>query len=246
MLGRRRTQGWHASSTLTGPNLAMSARFSTQRKPQSVCQFGLSRSGLYAVADWYIESAGRRFEQICGGWLDDIDATGQRLDRFITLEALRQEFVQQGLERSARAGASAWIQLRDPYNWLASLQRGVTERSVNWPDAVSLRKWVDYARLCAGGCEWVSFNRWFSDADYRRGLAVRFDFRVNRAGEAWQRVPSRGGGSSFDGLRYAGRAQGMGVLERYRLYLDDPRWRAQFDEEVVTLARTLFDMKRPW
>jgi hypothetical protein len=224
----------------------MSTPSSNQHQGHSVCQFGLPRSGLYAVADWYIDSAARPFVHIRGGWLDDIQLPREEVNRFVTFEAFRLEILRQGLQRSSDIGAITWIQLRDPYNWLASLQRGVKSHRVNWRQPVSLSKWKDYARMCAGGHQWISFNRWFRDAEYRRTLAARFHFLRNLAGEPLQRVPARGGGSSFNGLRYRDRAQAMAVLDRYKQFLDDLEWRAHFDDEAVALADALFDVKRPW
>jgi hypothetical protein len=213
---------------------------------RSVCQFGLSRSGLYAVAEWYIDGVGEPFEHISGGWLDDIPAAPPEFRRFVTLESLRLEFLGQGLQKADSCGAIAWIQLRDPYNWLASLQKGVQNHVVNWPQPISIAKWKDYARLCAAGQEWLNYNRWFQDREYRRDLAARFGFVHHRAGDPWQKVPARGSGSSFDGLRYRHCAQGMEVLQRYQRFLGDAGWRGQFDDEAVALAEALFDMKRVW
>ncbi len=222
-----------------------------------VCQFGLSRAGLYAVADWYLhgiakdtnverngEVACRQFRAAC---LDDIDVPQScEKSRFVTLESLRLEVLRDGLGRAAERGATAWIQMRDPYNWFASLHQGVAAGIVMWRNPLNLEKWKDYARLCCTSDDWLSFNRWFAEADYRRALANKWEFGRNRDGQPWQRIPDEFIGSSFDDRRYQERAQEMDVLGRYRQFVNQQWWRECFDDETTALGEQLFGMKRPW
>lgn len=212
-----------------------------------VCQFGLSRSGLYAVAEWYVAGIGRKCKQFKGGCIENICLSTYRTKyRFVTLEALRLEILKEALDRCQELEALHWIQLRDPYNWYSSLYQGVKCGSVRWYGPVSLDKWKDYAKLCLESDRWINYNRWFNDDEYRRDLAKRFGFVQYCDGEPWQHIPLRGGGSTFDRGKFTDHAQEMDVLKRYIHSIDDPSWRNQFDSDVVFLAQKLFDMERPW
>jgi hypothetical protein len=212
-----------------------------------VYQFGLPRSGLYAVAEWYIDGTREVYRHRPGGGFKDIYANvSGSTSHFITIEALSIEDVQEGLVHCEKIGAETWIQLRDPYNWLSSLQQGINSYAIAWRPDAPLDMWKDYARHCLNCGFYLNYNRWFSDAGYRCELAERFAFQQRRNGEAWEHVPGRGGGSSFDGRQFANQAQAMAVLARYAQFVDDASFCAQFDDEVIALAEQLFDMKRPW
>lgn len=210
-----------------------------------VCQFGLPRSGLYAVADWYMDGIGGVWQHSKGAGLKQIEANGP-MQRFVTLEALHIEEMLEGINLCQTLGATFWVQLRDPYNWLSSLQQGVADLAVAWQPSKPLDRWKEYARHCRDDATWLSYNSWFGDPAYRRELSGQFGFLHGLNGEPWQYVPKRGGGSSFDREQYAGRAQEMAVAERYRRFVDEHEWRVQFDDEVIALAEQLFGMKRPW
>ena len=212
-----------------------------------IYQFGLPRSGLYAVAEWYIDGINEACHHQIGGGSKDIYASVNGLtSHLITIEALSIEKMRDGLLHCKKLGAETWVQLRDPYNWLSSLQQGINSYAIAWRPASPLELWKDYARHCVNCGFYLNYNRWFSDPNYRRELAERFAFQQRRNGEAWEHVPGRGGGSSFDGERLANQAQSMAVLARYGRFVDDASFRAQFDDEVIALAEQLFDMKRPW
>lgn len=219
--------------------LAYKARVEQQARP--IAQFGLPRSGLYAVAAWMAHGLGGARKQIEGAWIDQIAA-----GKFVTIEAVRPEHVRNGLERCRRQHGVAFLQLRDPYNWLASVEEALAQRSMSWKASdPPLVRWRQYAELCRAE-EWIDFGRWSGDAAYRRELAERYEFVQLRDGAPWQDVPRRGGGSSFDGTKFAGRAQEMRVDRRWERFAADAKWRAQFDDELVAIARELFGMERPW
>jgi hypothetical protein len=212
-----------------------------------VYQFGLPRSGLYAIAEWYIDGIGEACQhQIGGGFKDIYASVSGSTSHVITIEALPIKYVQEGLVHCEKIGAETWVQLRDPYNWLSSLQQGINSYAIAWRPDSPLGFWKDYARHCLNCASYLNYNRWFSDQNYRSELAERLAFQQHRNGEAWEHVPGRGGGSSFDGERFANQAQAMAVLERYARFVDDASFCAQFDDEVIALAEQLFDMKRPW
>lgn len=133
--------------------------------------------------------------------------------------------------------------LRDPFNLAASrLQWGV-ER----PDRVrtALELWKSYAREFVGDLNTlpfkipVSFNAWTSDRAYREQLAARLGLPFTDAG--FEDVHGFGGGSSFDGTAFDGRASAMAVHDRWRRRVDDPTFRQiAADPELHELSARIF------
>lgn len=131
--------------------------------------------------------------------------------------------------------------LRDPFNLFASRQKagysGITPLTAK-------RVWKQHARefmerrYLTGSCVLIRYNAWATDGAYRRRLAERLGLRFTDAG--FNDVSSCGGGSSFDGMEYDGRAAEMNVLARWRYYKNDPEYRKQFDREIVEMAKKIF------
>jgi hypothetical protein len=113
------------------------------------CQFGLPRSGLYAVADWYMDGMGGAWQQSKGAALEEIAADAQEARRFLTLEALPVEDMLEGLRLCRSLRGTGWVQLRDPYNWFSSLHQGVVDLAVAWRPEKPLERWKEYAPLPA-------------------------------------------------------------------------------------------------
>ncbi|MEE4270514.1 MAG: hypothetical protein V2I67_02495 [Thermoanaerobaculales bacterium] len=134
--------------------------------------------------------------------------------------------------------------LRDPYNTFASVWKS-KRRMRNRLHRFYRSEWKAYAREFLGETSFlppdtimVSFNQWFSDQEYRRDLAGKLGLDAGDRGI--QEVSSDGGGSSFSGREHQGRASEMKVLERWRVFEDDPRYAAAFDDETVELSRKIF------
>ncbi|MEX0886888.1 MAG: hypothetical protein WD009_10665 [Phycisphaeraceae bacterium] len=132
--------------------------------------------------------------------------------------------------------------LRDPYNLFASRLRW--GQCVISP-GIAAQMWKQHAREYLGETRrlrhepvLISYNRWVRDRDYRRRLARRLGLTFTDAGV--REVAGCNGGSSFDGMRYQGRAHRMKVFERWRAYIDEPGFRRPFNEEVTELAREAF------
>lgn len=128
--------------------------------------------------------------------------------------------------------------LRDPFNLFASRLKagysGVTRKT-------AIRIWKQHAReflgrgaYLKGEHVFISYNRWVTDRDYRRRLAEQLNLPFTDAG--FEEVAHTGRGSSFDGLRYDGRASRMKVLERWKTFADDPEYRHLFDDEMIRLS----------
>lgn len=157
------------------------------------------------------------------------------------------------LGRSARR--LSLLLLRDPYNFFASRLRWGRSPSAGWSkrplrsehacaELVALwkahaREYLGDTRLLPAERVVVSYNRWTGEAVYRRELCDKLGLRFSDRGR--RHVPDYGPGSSFDGRRFHWRAQRMQVLERYRHFLDDPFYRAIFeDAELRALSQRAF------
>lgn len=144
--------------------------------------------------------------------------------------------------------------IRDPFNLLASKLKwayGQEERPSK-PTLDDVRKGKELWKICAreylGKTEFlehrinINYNKWFTDKDYRDDLGQKFGFTNRDRGllkvAKWGPSTSR---DSFDGLEFDGRAQMMGVLERWRHFSDDPFFRELCrDPEVHELSNEIF------
>jgi len=118
--------------------------------------------------------------------------------------------------------------LRDFYNWIASRIRRLEERETAANLERQVGRWLAYAREFTGktaylgdGMVRIAFNRWFSDPAYREGLLKQLGIAMRN--NASSLVPRAGGGSSFDGRSFSGKAGQMEVLRRWA-YLDQPQY----------------------
>ncbi len=144
--------------------------------------------------------------------------------------------------------------LRDPLNLLASKLRFMRtrpwwhadqeRRNQSVEDILSL--WVHMAREFSGetdylgpSCIRISFNQWFLSQPYRDAVARDIGF-VNQD-HGVDRVSRRGDGSSFDYQKFDGRAQNMGVLNRWQSLVDDAEFRLIFQRaDVLHYSELLF------
>jgi len=138
--------------------------------------------------------------------------------------------------------------LRDPYNTFASrLRTGFTCKI----DCINM--WKEYAQEYIEGGKtlpkentiFVSFNKWFKDKKYRKDLAEKIELEFTDAG--LNKVVKNYRGSSFDGTMYNGKAQKMKVLERWKHYQNDSKYRKIFeDKELVEMSERIFGKIVNW
>jgi hypothetical protein len=147
--------------------------------------------------------------------------------------------------------------LRDPFNCMAS--RLVRYRKVTRdpppgvrphemvPDAAIVDQWCSYAREFLGTTNHLSnkvtinFNRWHSSSGYRAQICAVLELRADDHGTGTE-VPTAGGGSSFDGLTFQGKAEQMDIANRWRQLAGDEEFRSLFQgrEELFALSRQIF------
>jgi hypothetical protein len=132
--------------------------------------------------------------------------------------------------------------LRDPFNLFASrLKSGYS----GVPMATATRIWKQHAREYLGIREHLAYNKtlinyniWATDRSYRRQIAGALGLEFTDAG--FDRVAHCGGGSSFDGTDFDGRASAMGILERWKHFIDDLEYRCIFEPQMVALSHQIF------
>jgi len=134
------------------------------------------------------------------------------------------------------------VLLRDPYNLFASRMKWYThddDRYFN-PKFITYL-WVDYAKFVLSKPEnviIVLYNKFFSDAGYRRELSDKLDGRFDDTPINF--INSKSGGSSFDGTAFLGSAQNMKVLERWKVYKNNKNYRSLFTDEIKDLSNQIF------
>lgn len=147
--------------------------------------------------------------------------------------------------------------LRDIFNHYASFTKMNSAFRIKHPQGefktlsggYSIDLWKHYAREFIGLTKHlpantvkVNFNRWVAERDYRKQLAAQVG--IPSDGRSYQSVPSYGGGSSFDGLGYDGKASEMKVLERWTTLSDAERHNLLetlgLDSEAVELIQAIY------
>lgn len=87
----------------------------------------------------------------------------------------------------------------------------------------------------------VNFNEWHINEQYRRTISKQLKLNFNDEGK--NIVSSIGGGSSFDGVDYNGKAHEMDLLNRWKQYHDHEYIkRILNDDELLTLLDEKFNM----
>lgn len=85
----------------------------------------------------------------------------------------------------------------------------------------------------------ISYNDWCKSLEYRKTVANKLDLIFLDKGVC--RVARIGGGSSFDRLKYKGKAGEMKTEERWKNFMDNDIYRGIFkDKELVDLSGRIF------
>lgn len=131
--------------------------------------------------------------------------------------------------------------LRNPYNMYASrLELKIRTKDDDWDSCLEPKKWIDHAKefigdtCLLGSSINICYDRWFADIKYRKHLSNLF---AVESSDLLASVSSFGGGSSFDGLSYNGRAHEMDVLNRWRKFKNH--------EEFMSIMNNL-EIKELW
>lgn len=86
----------------------------------------------------------------------------------------------------------------------------------------------------------ISFNDWFQSQEYRKSISSSLGLQFSD--KTLNKVSSNGnGGSSFDKTSYQNDAQSMKVLDRWKLFKEDDRFKRLLDQELIDLSREYFN-----
>lgn len=188
----------------------------------------------------------------------DLDAEQQGLfsRKDCLLHSYEDCFLGMLCSRSAVAHHDDWVGpsgrrtdiliLRDPFNLFASRRKAgfgsVTPHTARRIWRQHAREFLGIRRHLGPDKVCISYNRWVTDATYRRDVADQLGLEFTDAG--FGSIAASAPGSSFDRHRYAHRAHEMRVLQRWRHFADDPEYRAQFDDNIVGLSERIFGPNR--
>ena len=143
-------------------------------------------------------------------------------------------------------GAIPILIIRDPYNWIAScMHRLVTSDSkIEHDVALKLPKRIEtykeHIKQTIDDLMVISFNKWFSDSQYREGICAALEIPFTDEGK--HEVTRYGDGSSFDQRKYDGNAQQMQVLQRWEQYVNNKKYLEYIDDELKEIAKTAFNI----
>jgi len=85
----------------------------------------------------------------------------------------------------------------------------------------------------------INYNQWFIDVDYRQQLAKQLNVKFSDAG--FNDVKGQGGGSSFDGIAFRGKAAEMDILNRWKVFADQPQYQKLIDNtELQDYSKRIF------
>ncbi len=134
--------------------------------------------------------------------------------------------------------------LRDPFNLFASLLKSNRINAENRDYLVDTYK--QYAREFIGQTKilklpkiCINYNKWVRSQEYRYAIAQKLGIKIS--GDAYTKVPSEGGGSSFDNQKFNINANQMPIFERWKNYKSNSFYRDIFkDQELCQLSEEIF------
>ncbi len=131
------------------------------------------------------------------------------------------------------------ICIRDFFNWIASLSKRmetlapVRLRSDSFSEKM-IQKWKSYAKEFLNETNIfsdkisINYNQWFVSREYRQVLSSKFGSKYSES--TLERVASPSRGSSFDNLKYQGKASQMLVEHRWVQMANDSIYRSIVDK----------------
>lgn len=225
--------------------------------------YGLMRSGNHSIINWILlHFKSFIFYNCCSVKGDGtVSAENWNIQRFgeepyeIRLASFEDELYGVHITHDLIPKMGNIIILRDFYNTYASrFQKRRTETSRYWQEKSWYRYdhvdiWKHFAREFLGDTNHtsaikVNYNMWFSSKEYRKSISSNFGIFSDIGLE---RVLNIGGGSSFDLLKYDGRAQEMKVLRRWTRYYNDREYAKKVlgDSEARGLNQRIFSFAPP-
>ena len=223
------------------------------KKKQRFVVLALRRSGHHGVINWICRQHHHRivFHNLCRiGYKqgNEIQVYGNGNTQVRHIHNFENFDFDKIIQlRLTMPSAGIILVVREARNWIAScLKRRDTARYeyekdvfINLPERVAL--WKQHAGIALLAPAWITvvlFDKWFSDAEYRRSICNNLEIPFTDTG--LNEVGHFGNGSSFDGRKFDGRAQKMDVLNRWKEFEGDPLMERMMTDDLMELNRKLF------
>ena len=179
-------------------------------------------------------------------------------DVFLNLESMELERLQHTWMKSEFIKCFDNIRyilhIRRFRNWLAStachpgnkcmLKNPTPKMQAKWDRMIRIYhhhlEWAKDASMLPGKTV-IQFDRWFAEKPYRELIAKKLGLDFTDAGLLT--VPRFASGSTFDKRKYDGKAQDMGVLERWKQAEDNPLYQQKMAENsyLDALSEAFFE-----
>lgn len=230
---------------------------------------GMKRSGHHAIAYWIAKNCGGKailYNDCSRGWSNNMllpsnnqsiksqiieVGSGKDESHIFNIEDFDHNILNKhnfSKFNNVKSSAEVYIcsVLRDPYNWVASCMKMGGGPALRLPKRILM--WINQAQLFLKRevhpeLVRINYNSWTSDNDYKEILADKLNLKSYDKGV--DSTSPRGGGSSFDKMRFKNKASNMKVLDRWRHYQGVDAFCDFFNSQVRELARRIFDMDIP-
>jgi hypothetical protein len=171
---------------------------------------GLPRSGSQAILQWVMS----QIEDVnyYDGKHNSLEELGDG-NNLIRFEGLGfSEFRNKDIPNAKTIAV-----FRNPWNAIASQTQWKIGTPLYKRRRQAINLWTDYYSEYIkkeSDVIFIIYDKWFVDKKYRKEISNKLGLKFSD--EKFESVPNAGRGSSFDGIKYDGRAQEMNVLNRYK------------------------------
>jgi len=187
--------------------------------------FGIRRGGTHAIAQWIlqqIKGGAKYYHPVVSFHKENIqtDIYGDGENKYIGFENLRiSEFntdKEEWVNKFELGDMKTIMILRNPWNQMASHIQWRPESSPDRRNYVIelISDFQDDYLTGIKDIDFIIYDKWFQDINYRKQISSQLGLEFSD--EGLQIVFGAGGGSSFNGIEYDGKAQEMDVLNRYK------------------------------
>lgn len=143
--------------------------------------------------------------------------------------------------------------LRDPFNHFASRLKA-RRKGCKWAwreedehySAFYTDLWKKHAKEYLGYTSYlpnhkicINFLKWTHDKEYRKKIIEEIGLEFTDKGR--EDVVKAGGGSSFNGRKFDGKASKMDIDKRWSLFAKDSYYLSLFDNEILDLAEEIWE-----
>jgi hypothetical protein len=126
--------------------------------------------------------------------------------------------------------------LRNPYNHYASILNWKRNKRLRDPNQF-IKVWLSYVNEILNEGSSINnkivviYDKWFSSIDYRKSISQQLglNFSDARLNTVMKIGINKSWGSSFDGMNYKNKAQNMDVLNRYKDFIDDEKFKIVYN-----------------